>query len=340
MAYRWIVIAKDFPPTLNSQSPATDLKENETPDAYGLDVDSEGCIVAGSCPTGTARAVKTYTVDATTYSFFHKRLWAASSNALVYGAPYYTESLFAQGPGKILLPEVTGASAIVAFMPIGDTSLGIVTTSGGYLVGNAASLDGRFVVSHLIEEVAASTASHVTEMDGTVYVSNASGIFAWSAEGVEELTFPVRNALTGFASVELKADYKKRRIIGTGTCVVDVATKRLLRYSGTAFRYTTPTVQSDQARPLSVTQAAFHVEHTGTGGGAFTIQFRHEDQDWTVPREVLVPYVGENYTRIVTDVDSAQMCKKWTARLTALSGLKIKEIQAYAEGYRHGDYTV
>ena len=51
-------IGTGFPPGLNTADPDTDLKPNETPDAYGFDLTVDGKIKKGTAPTGTARVKK------------------------------------------------------------------------------------------------------------------------------------------------------------------------------------------------------------------------------------------------------------------------------------------
>lgn len=58
----WVQLAGGFPPTLNKDDDATTLRESESPDAYGLNAESDGQLRTGSIPTGTARSAPTRTV--------------------------------------------------------------------------------------------------------------------------------------------------------------------------------------------------------------------------------------------------------------------------------------
>ena len=53
--YRLYVIGSDFPPGLNTMTPATDLQPNETPDGFGYDLTLPGRLAKGTVPSGTLR---------------------------------------------------------------------------------------------------------------------------------------------------------------------------------------------------------------------------------------------------------------------------------------------
>ena len=52
-----------FPPGLNTFDPPTNLRPDESPDCYGLDMAREGRIATGTQPSGTARIAKSITIE-------------------------------------------------------------------------------------------------------------------------------------------------------------------------------------------------------------------------------------------------------------------------------------
>ena len=53
-----VPLMNEMPPGLNTASPPSDLKPNETPDSYGFDLTVDGKVKKGTLPTGTSRVQK------------------------------------------------------------------------------------------------------------------------------------------------------------------------------------------------------------------------------------------------------------------------------------------
>jgi hypothetical protein len=337
MAKQWSTLAEGFPPTLNKDTPATGLKPMETPDGYGFNLNVPGRLASGSIPTGTAATLAYGTGSYTAYRLIYNRLWTTATNVLSYGAPEYTASFFEQGLGSITFPE---ASAILAYMPFGSGDIGVLTAVGAYVVNGAQGRGGGFTRGHLIQELAIAAATYAVELGGIIYVSNAGGLFAWSGEQYVELTAPVRNNLTGFASKAILADYVKRRIIGTSAFVYDVPSKRLFDFNTAGFLYTSPTLVSDGYRPFVVEKVAFVVEYADANPGTITVQTKLEEDAWSLPDDVQANYQEERFTRIEYCLPTPQSAKRFTLKLTSLSSnIYIREIQVFAEGFTQGAYA-
>ena len=55
----WVTLAEGFPPTLNKEDDAFSLDANESPDAYGVDIGSDGFLKSGSVPVGDTAKINT-----------------------------------------------------------------------------------------------------------------------------------------------------------------------------------------------------------------------------------------------------------------------------------------
>jgi len=336
---QWTRIAGDFPPTLNRDTPPPALKPNETPAGYGYDLTKPGLLVAGSVPVGTARTNKTYAFGdpEVTYTWYYNRLWLASGPTLYYYAPDYTAAVYEQGLGQVNFPE---SASILAYMPFNGYDMAVITAAGGYVIPGAIDPRGRFQRGPLIQEVATTVAGYVTELDGTVYVSNASGLFAWRGEEVKELTVPVRNNATGFTSTALLCNYVKKWVIGTSKFVYDANTQRLYDYNTSGFLYTTPTLSMPAARPLTVYKLGFVIDRSSTATGTAGIATQIEEGSWSAVETFSFVANEGQYSWVEYQLPNPLMCRRFAARLTALSSnIYIREIHAYVDGYAQSDYS-
>ena len=347
--HKWVLLSDGLPPTLNKVLDATDLKPNESPDSYGLD--PAGYLFAGSCPIGTARVDKTYTIGAATYHYWFNRLWTFAGTKVKWGAPDYTSVYLAQGRGELDFWE--DASPIVTILPMSGTVNAIVVfkTTGAYLIQNADSQRDDFAKSNLIQEAHIANASHATEMGGAVYFTNASGFFVLQGDGtVLELSAPVRTSIAPFASSALTIDYNKRYVIGgANQWCWDALYKRLFDYSATGFRYTSPTLKMKakgyEANPFTVDAVAMELRFKNTSNGTISFQTNVGDAGWNpvqlhnIPNSALNP--AEDLCRTLIQLENPRNGRRFKLRITALSSnLEVQSIYCSSDDYVMEGYTV
>ncbi len=335
--WKWVTLASGFPPTLNKETACVDLKPSETPAAYGLEYDKPGLLCAGSCPTGETRIVREYTVGANTYQLFFNRLWRASGATLYWNSPEYTAVLLPQGLGHMDFSEKS-SNDIVAFLPQ-DENMAVLTANGGYLVPGASSPANNFIHTDIFQEVLLANSAYLTELDGTVYVSNANGLFSWKGDTITEITAPVRNSIAPFASCALKTLYAKKLIIGTSQFVYDAVNKRLFDYSTSGFLYTSPTLHEPDYRPIVVSKLGFVLDRVDTDRTELSLSVKLEDRDWESLPTALIGYEEDKYSLHVVSLETQLTCRRFAMRIdTMLSNVRIRSIYVCArvsnlEGY-------
>ena len=286
----WTRLAGPFPASLVTNRPEEQLKPNETPNATGLSVTDEGYLVKGTQPAGTARTVKTYADVVTpdglvtpaakaTYEWHYKRLWRLDTSTAIlhYGAPRYTNAYYRQGAGQIDFNE-DGTTKFLKMLPIGESGLILLKTTGAYIIPNAAGLDGNFSATDFKQEIKIAGATHAVELDGTVYIVNATGVFAINGNGnTEEISYPLRGDLPAVGA--LTVDYEKKLLNIAATHTYDVNNKRWFKYSGSTFVYETRRI-SGNGKPGSVDRIGFEFDRTNTADAEMRINFKYDDREW------------------------------------------------------------
>ena len=344
---RWITLANNFPPTLNRELRETELQPNESPDAYGIDLDTPGLLSAISTePTGTARIqdTQTATLKAGAMSWIYNRLWRiddTNGNHLRFGAPDYRDDYFAQGRGVI--PFTESATAILTFVPAGRGGLVVVKSDGSYFIPNASDRSGNFAKLDIHQDFLTDTANKVTTFEGVAYCVNSNGVFAFDGERVTELTRNIRNDLAPFNDSALTIDHDKKWLIGGSTeWAIDLNDGKLFDYSTAGFRWTSRALRGPDHEPLSVDRVAFMVDHSSTAGGELAYQVKTEENDWTDARTIPIEYQADNYSRVEESLplEALYTCRKWQIRITSLSSnIRIKEIQVYNTLAEAQDYS-
>ena len=345
--YQLVPLGAGFPPGLNTAQPATDIEANETPDGYGFDLSKDGVIAAGTIPSGTtARVQKTITISTVPYYWHYARLWnitgltaASTSNILRYGAPEYTNVYLPQRSGAIPLDE--DSNPILALVPLPPDSLACIKTSGTYVISNCS--DGRafFQRTDLIQEINAAAAANVAELDGVLYVCNASGLFSLVQGKAIENTRKVRDGLTNFASKALTVDQGKQYIVGGTTFAYEPATQKLFRYSGSSFRYTTRQLVRRDYEPFAADRMVIAVEHTTTTNKACTYQYKIGDEPWSQDTTLALPYEDVASTLVFEPFAEETRAHKFQLRFTSLdAGVGIKAVWLDIAGARLDDYAV
>lgn len=327
---KWSLLGDAFPPTLATNAPEVTLKPNETPNATGLSVTSEGYIAAGTIPTGTTRVAKTYVIGSTTYNWYYNRLWLASSGNLVVGAPDYTAIYYKQKQGGIDFPDDT--SNIIVFHPVGQTGLLVFKSTGAYLIPNANDRAGGFLsngTTEFIQEAKISTAGHSVELDGVVYFCNTSGVYSVDGNGiVKEISFPIRGTITPAA---ITADYRNKLLVIGATHCYDVNNKRWFKYSGSTFVYESPRIRQDDGSPLTVDRVAFEVLFaSGTAEDTLAniaFQTKIEDREWSTEQTIDVPYTRASQVFADADLQEADTGRDFKLRINSMSSsLSVKRI--------------
>lgn len=339
--YTWVKLSDELPPTLNSRAPASDLTEGETPLAYGIDANRSGKLMEGSCPTGTAAIVKTYTVSSA-YEWHFNRLWRISSTQLIYGAPEYTTAYYPQGLGHLDFNE--DSNSLIKMLPVGDSMM-VFKSTGAYIIPNATDHDARFFHSDIIQDAYISTATHAVSLGGLAFVSNANGLFAISPSGeVTEITLPVRGGSV-FVSTPLTADYSLKFIIGNASkYCYDMVAKKLFDYNTSGFLYTTKTLKMNRresyGNPFTISRVAFEIEHTTADtDGQLTFQTQMDDRGWNAPQIIDCYYDRDGTERVQVDLDAQENCRAFRLKLTDLTGLAIRKIYANSSDFTQNSFA-
>jgi hypothetical protein len=326
-----------LPPGLNTAVPATDIRADETPDSYNISLSHDNRIAVGSVPSGTTRIAKTNTVSAVNYIWHFRRLWRSSGTDLIYGAPDYDDFYIPQKLGKVPFDE--DANPIVAFLPFGDGNIFVAKTSGSYILSNCLDSRALFLKSDIMQEMRCPTAGQIVELDEAVYVSNASGVWAYANGKVVEITRNVRNDVTKYANKQLTADYQKKYIIGGTDFVFEPATEKLFNYQASGFRFTSRQLHMPDWRPFAVDRLVFTIEHSDTQDGELSYQWRVDDGEWSDTFQVILPYDEERYTVVTEGLDNMRSACRFQMRLTALSSTKyIRNIRVDSSTFNFDDY--
>lgn len=341
---QWLKLAGSFPPTLNKEDDPTTLKINETPASYGLEPDKPTMLKAGASPSGTTAITKQYTVT-DVYNWWYNRMWRISGTQLIYGAPEYTTVYLAQELGHIDLIEGTGD--LVAFSPIGQNGMIVFKSDCFFIIGNASDQNGNFQVTHINQEVGLPASTYFVELDGIVYVSNTTGLWAIAANGdTVEITAKTRNTITAFASRALKANYAKKWVIAESYFCYDTVSKTLFDYSTSGFLYTSPTLtmrrKGNEGAPFVVDAISLEVLHDNENDQQLTYQVKTNDREWNDAVTVDLLPTDNDLTRHLIPLENRQNGRTFAFRIIALSsGIGIKNIyvslddankmEAYAE---------
>lgn len=334
--WTWVTLAEGFPPSLVTNRPKTQLEPNQTPYAVGLSISDEGFIVGGTIPTATTRIVKSYTIGSDTYEWHYHRLWRlnASSSIVHYGAPVYTATYYRQGRGEIDFNEDT--PVFLKMLPIGQTGMIFLKSTGAFIVPNAADEQANFIYSDLIQEAKISTATHAIELDGIVYVANTSGVYAIDINAnVTEISEPIRGQITPAA---ITADYRNKYVIVGTSYVYDVNYKRWLYYSGSTFQYDSPRLRaSEQTTPLAVRDIAFDFDWASGVDDETLVSlefaYQTEDRGWSETQGLNVRKTREQHVHVHQRI-APDSGREWQMRVVTLpSQLKLKRIAAEVQGF-------
>jgi hypothetical protein len=335
----YVVLAGEFPPSLNTDADPTQLKPFESPDCYGVNCESDGLLRTGSIVSGTARASVDKTVGGVSYKWYYDRLWRSTGTDLVYGSPAIDNIFLAQwtGPGRF-----TCDASIVTYMPALDNQMWVCTATGSHLIRRMDDPRGFFELGRFMQELYAGTATHAMTLDGKPFVSNARGVFSYDGSKITEWTRPVRDGVTNFASKAITADYAKRFVVGASSFVVDTETGKLFDYATSGFRFTTRTLAQVPAfNPIQVKDVALVIKHGDTDGGTISWQSQIEDGDWYDEEDVDVLNDEGEYTRVTMPIDNpTRNGYRFRIRLTSLpSNIYVRQILVNVGGLAQGSFT-
>jgi hypothetical protein len=339
------VMGGGYPPGLNTETQPTDIKADETPDGYGFDLTIDGGIKKGIIPSGTTRIAKTVTLTSVPYYWYYNRLWnitnrtaSTASTILTYGALDYDDIYVPQRLGKLHFSE--DANNILAIVPFGRDNLYVGKSTGGYILSNIADSRALFQKTDIMQELAISAAANVVELDGVIYVSNASGLFASTGNETKEVFRKIRSSSVVGTGVALTADYAKKRIVGAATFVYEPETDKVFKYSSTAFRYTTRQFRLPAYDPFSIERVWFVIKRTDSNDVWLTYQLKYEDEDWTDAVTRNFEFISDKYTYVSEDFEQARSARKFQLRITDMSSnLVLKEIRLDAGAFNADDYS-
>lgn len=348
--YDFTVLGANFPPGLNTATPATDIGVDESPDAYGFDLTEDGVIAKGTIPSADSRVLKSVTLSTVPYFWAYNRLWnitnrtaSTGSTILTYGALNYEDIFHPQGLSKIYFDE--NSDNILAIQPFGADSMFVAKTSGSYVLSGISDTRAFWNKSDIIQAMQCGGSTGLVELDGVVYCAGNNtvlGLWAWDRGQVKEITRKVRDDLTNFGNVALTVDYQKKYIKGGTSYIYEVPTDKLFRWSSSSFRYTTRQFRRKNYEPFSVDGLWFVVKHTDTDAGWFKWQVKIEDRAWSTEELRPVPYANDNYTmhKLMMDNELSDSCRKFQFRMTDLSSnLHIKEIRIESDSFDQDDYS-
>lgn len=328
---RWVPLATVFPASLNSETDSSELRDGYTPNAYGMMIDSGGRLRrASSIPAGTAAIVNTGVLDdLATWTWYFRRYWRKSGHDLLYNAPEVVGVVLPQDLGRLSFDE--DSQDVVTFLPFG-ANMYVGKSTGGYGVSNAMSFGGNFQHGNILPSLKISAAANAAELDGTVYVSNAFGLMGWGGGDIDEITAPARTYVSNFASKALTIDPQRRWVVGTNAFVYDVPRKRLYRYDGSSFLYTTRTLTAQNQKPFVVEAVRFSYENTNNKRGSMTLAYKYEE-GWTRGSKISVPYTEGTRGSWIQGIDPTIIASKFAMRITNLSrNLAIREISVRVDG--------
>jgi len=344
----WMQIGGAFPPSLNKVADPAYLSLGESPNATGIDPDKAGYLVPGACPTAQTEIAKTYAVGVNTYNWWFHRLWRISGTRIIFGAPNYHETYFAQDLGFVECLE--DSNSIIDLLPLGRDSLVAFKTTGAYILNNAADPGAGFQRSDLIQEAYVPDLGRAIRVGGMVYFSNAKGLFSIQETGeVSEITLPVRTSIAPFnVTGTVGADYDRKYVVigGTTPWCYDTVNKKLFAY-GTPndFLYTTPSLMMKArgyiGNPFVVDALAFEVLFTAAQDGSCNIETKTEDRDWSNVTNVTMSYDPASTVRIHVPLERPQNGRTFALRVTSLSAhVYVKAIYAsVGENFMMGSYT-
>jgi len=342
---QWVSIAKDFPATLVKDVAPELLKDGQTPDSYGLGIDTLGYLYSDTSPAGgsamtalTAVTAPTNTpLSATaTWYYWHNRLWgittaAAQNNYIAYGAPGYKDTYIRQSYGRALADFET--SAITAIIPFGK-NIGVFKADNLYFISNADSESGNHEAEFVQQGLGVANKAESIAMGGNVYFVNANGVFSFDGQNVAEITFLIRNNLGTFAAGEIDSvygDFAKKRIMGRASSstvfIIDTQQdNKLFDYGTSGFRYTTPTFVSDTHEPLIVDKIGLAYKYEAGNKATITYQIKINDKWQTAETfKDIVPTTDNGWIEI--PVITKYACRRWTFRITAITAsLYISDI--------------
>lgn len=332
-------------PGLNLAELPYRLKEDESPEAYGIDLTYDGEVVAGTVPTGTARLSPAVTLSEggsdIPYLWYYNRLWnitgrtaAGTSNVLIYGARNYQHYFLPQRLGKLMLDGDT--DPILALLPVAPDALFVAKASGGFLVNNLTDARAFFSLSEFYQEMATPAANQAVTLDTAVFVTNAVGMTALEGGKTVEVSRKIRTeTLTGSA---VTADYKLRRVIVGSTHVYDIGLEKWFKYSGSSFRLTTRELVAADWSPFAVDRVIFVLRHLTSADGSLSYQVRYEGGAWQDEQTVLLPYTPGKYTTCSETLKTKLSASRFQLRVTSLSGVALREILVESDVKQMDDY--
>lgn len=326
-----------FPPGLNTTFQPYELRADETSDGYGYDLTKDGVLAKGTVPSGTSRVQDSSTVSGYTCYWHYSRLWRIDGTNLHYYAPDYKDVLVKQRISKIPFDEDT--NPILAIVPVEPDSMCVAKLTGSYMIGNCADSRALFQRSDIIQELSVTNASNIIELDGIVFVSNGSGLIGYKGGKTFEASRTIRNSLSSLTHLALTADYDNKWVIGGSSMVYDMESKKIFKYSGTDFRFTTRQFHLPNWAAFAPGRIIFVVKHDDTEMGSLKYQSKYDDDAWGVEHTVRIEYGEGEYTLVREDLaEPRRMTQRFQLRITALSANKyIREIRFDQEQFSIDD---
>jgi len=357
--FQWTSLASDFPPTLVTETAPEKLKDGQTPDSYGLGLDKGGLLYKstftdlGSASSTWASATTPTSAPAsvTTWRYHLDRLWGYKSTlqSLYYGAYGNYAYYMIQGAGRVLLDAE--AANIVGVQPFG-TNLAIFKSALLYVLPNADNTSAGFM-ARLIGEQGTDSESKAIGLNNIIYFANSNGVWASNGAELTEITSQIRNSLgnvKGSAITTMRADFAKSRLIGYLTAgeintvyfvIVPNANGGvgIYTYNGSAFRFTSRSLATDDGNPLMVDKIALNYEYDSTT--KITVKWQVKINDTWKDEETFAVLPDVPAGRIELPTNYALAARRWAFRLTSIpSSFYIRSIEANVKATSGSGFAV
>ncbi len=329
---KWMVLAEVFPPSMVTAMDSTALKDGQTPDSYGLGVERKASlyystserandgVVAASNKTAVASPTNAPTgYGAITWYLWFDRLWGISAQYVFYGAKGYSTRFIQQGKGRIDFDDDSDAY-LVAMVPFGE-SIAVFKSAAIYVIASANGNDGHFNRTGVTQNYGIAAGTQVCEIDGTVFFSNATGVYSFNGQQIQELTAAVRGR-SGFFPATLTANFRRKYLVmtsGTNVMAMDLQSGNIYDYSTSGFRWTSRTLVDKTNAPIGVYDAALEVEFLDSNVGTVTYEIGKDGVYGDATAMRLIPTEPDQAVRVKFGLEATAVCTKFNIRLSLLS---------------------
>ena len=301
---------------------------------------------------------------------YNSSLWSDLHTVFV-SAPGYYNRFVPSGSSRIFLPDyddhdniITGiapfkdslyifkqyeiyrVSGVTNSEPLGEATLFYMddTPTGGSGGIGIPPYDGTTPLPYMTQDTG--TMHWAIPLNEMLCWANARGIYGTDGSKIMELTRPVRENV-GIFNIDTGDEYSlvgnwERNWLGiydqatdAVRGVIDLNSQGLFDYVTGTFRWTSPTLVSESASPLTVDRVGFIYDYSGNEA-EITFQVKVNDE-WQKAQTITLD--ADHDTAFMDfGLDTVLSCRKWAIRITDMTtGLYVSQIRIHArEGAVHG----